>query len=192
MEAALDNGGDRTRHCTECWLRCRSASIGELIARLHYSIAIMIASDVAKEVVRIASTHGLAKDVIDLMEKKLVLVTQEIADLTRKNAVLVSRVSALEADKVNLESQIQKIRPESLALDQQSKAILKFFFDRADNISGRDVVRQFRLQTSVSDYHIDILMAKEFITQTRLGGDSASCWFTITGMGREFMIKNPA
>jgi hypothetical protein len=48
----------------------------------------MSATDIAKEVVRIANTHGLSKDVIDLMEKKLALLTSENTELSAKVGVM--------------------------------------------------------------------------------------------------------
>ena len=48
----------------------------------------MSVSDTAKEVVRIASTAGVAKDVIDLMEKKLAILTSELDTATDKFALV--------------------------------------------------------------------------------------------------------
>jgi hypothetical protein len=60
----------------------------------------MSASDIAKEVVRIANTHGLAKDVIDLLEKKMALLVEE-------NATLSTKVSRLEVENGQLKAQLQ-------------------------------------------------------------------------------------
>src|SRR5438876_10123240 len=59
----------------------------------------MSALDTAKEVVRMASTAGLAKDVIDLMEKKLALLTEEVS-------VLTAKVSKLEIENGQLRAQL--------------------------------------------------------------------------------------
>lgn len=45
----------------------------------------MGAADIVREVTRVAGTHGLAKDVIDLMEKKLALLVEEIGLLKEKS-----------------------------------------------------------------------------------------------------------
>jgi DNA-directed RNA polymerase specialized sigma subunit len=147
----------------------------------------MSATDIAKEVVRIASTHGLAKDVIDLMEKKLALLTQEVTDLTSKNTILVTRVSQLESDKANLESQIQKLRPESDALDQQSKDILKFFFDRPDGLTSDEIAHRFKLSNSAADYHVDVLFKRKFLQQLSMGMSPRCC---INHNGREFVMTH--
>ncbi len=41
----------------------------------------MSAIDTAKEIVRITSTAGLSKDVIDLLEKKNLLLTEQVTTL---------------------------------------------------------------------------------------------------------------
>jgi hypothetical protein len=58
----------------------------------------MSALDTAKEIVRIGSTAGLSKDVIDLMEKKLVLLTDELANAHR-------RIAQLEIENAQLKTQ---------------------------------------------------------------------------------------
>src|SRR3972149_6291792 len=60
----------------------------------------MNAAAAAKELVRIASTGGLSKDVIDLLEKKAALLVHE-------NAVLTTKVSELEIQNGQLRTQIQ-------------------------------------------------------------------------------------
>src|SRR5262245_18002790 len=51
------------------------------------------AVDTAREVIRMATTAGLSKDVIDLMEKKIALLTFENADLKTKVSALETEVS---------------------------------------------------------------------------------------------------
>ncbi len=64
----------------------------------------MSATDIAKEVVRIVNTHGLAKDVIDLLEKKLALLVEE-------NATLSTKVSRLEIENAQLRTQLKNEQP---------------------------------------------------------------------------------
>jgi hypothetical protein len=66
----------------------------------------MSVSDTTKEVVRIASTAGLAKDVIDLMEKKLAILTSELDTATDKFALVEKRVSELESQRTVVFSRI--------------------------------------------------------------------------------------
>lgn len=57
----------------------------------------MSALDTAKEFVRIGSTAGLSKDVVDLLEKKAALLTEQVATLERENAQLKSENGKLRA-----------------------------------------------------------------------------------------------
>jgi len=67
----------------------------------------MGATDIAKDAIRIATTAGLSKDVIDLLEKKVSLLTDEINNLESENKSLQSKVSTLEAENADLKKQIQ-------------------------------------------------------------------------------------
>jgi hypothetical protein len=64
----------------------------------------MSATDTAKDVIRLATTAGLSKDVIDLMEKKLVLLTDELRDVRM-------RISALEIENHQLRRQLDDSQP---------------------------------------------------------------------------------
>ena len=57
----------------------------------------MSALATAKEIVRIGSTAGLSKDVVDLLEKKATLLTEQVATLERENAQLKSENDNLRA-----------------------------------------------------------------------------------------------
>jgi hypothetical protein len=64
----------------------------------------MNASQTAKELVRIATTAGLSKDVIDLLEKKAALLVEE-------NAVLTNKITTLEVENRQLKTQVQNSQP---------------------------------------------------------------------------------
>jgi hypothetical protein len=76
------------------------------IVRPLHTTTIMSATDTAKEIIRIGSTAGLSKDVIDLMEKKLALLTSE-------NAELKTKVSAFEIEVRQLRRQLEDFQPVS-------------------------------------------------------------------------------
>ncbi len=56
----------------------------------------MSAIDTAKEIVRITSTAGLSKDVIDLLEKKVSLLTEQVTTLEREKTDLKKKIADLE------------------------------------------------------------------------------------------------
>jgi hypothetical protein len=66
----------------------------------------MSAFDTAKEIVRICSAAGLSKDVVDLLEKKVALLTGELSDAHRK-------IASLEAEAAQLRQQLQRAQPQS-------------------------------------------------------------------------------
>jgi hypothetical protein len=61
----------------------------------------MSATDTAKEVIRLATTAGLSKDVIDLLEKKSALLTEQVAALERENTQLKLEVAQLRTQLKN-------------------------------------------------------------------------------------------
>ena len=64
----------------------------------------MSATDTAKEVIRIATTAGLSKDVIDLQAAKLDILVKE-------NAELSTKVSRLEIENSQLRSRLDDFQP---------------------------------------------------------------------------------
>ena len=64
----------------------------------------MNARDTAKEIVRITSRAGPSKDVIDLLEKKLAILTGELSDAQRK-------IAGLETENNKLRTQLHNIQP---------------------------------------------------------------------------------
>ena len=75
-----------------------------LIVRPLRTTTIMSATDTAKEVIRIATTAGLSKDVIDLQAAKLDILVKE-------NAELSTKVSRLEIENRQLRSQLEDFQP---------------------------------------------------------------------------------
>lgn len=70
----------------------------------------MSAFDTAKEIVRIGSTAGLSKDVIDLLEKKLALITGELEISQRKTVSLESQMLVLTTKATKLEIENRQLR----------------------------------------------------------------------------------
>src|ERR1019366_3534778 len=64
----------------------------------------MSAIDTAKDIIRIGTTAGLSKDVIDLLEKKCALLVEE-------NTALSTQVSSLEIENGQLRRQLEDFQP---------------------------------------------------------------------------------
>ena len=60
--------------------------------------------DIAKDILRIAGTAGLAKDVIDLLEKKLAILEKEQAMLTHELALAKLKITKLESENNQLDA----------------------------------------------------------------------------------------
>jgi hypothetical protein len=79
-------------------------------------------------------------------------------------------------------------------LEPQTLEILKAFFKSGRDLTGKNFAAHFRISESVVDYHIDELLKKRFIIQTRIGmatyhGESAPA-FRIDAEGRAYIVKN--
>ena len=71
-----------------------------------------------KEIARIATTSGLSKDVIDLLEKKVVLLTQQITSLETEN-------SNLKLENGQLRNQIQNSQPKLSSFHEEFGVLWK-------------------------------------------------------------------
>ena len=83
----------------------------------------MGALDTAVEVVRLAKTAGLNKEAAKQLEEKLSLLAEEVRLLQTENA-------ALMAENEKLREGLKNLPPRSDELSRDTKAMLKFFFDR--------------------------------------------------------------
>ena len=59
----------------------------------------MSASELAQEAARLAATHTLSKDVIDLLKEKLSLLEEKVAQLETENAELRKNVPKAQASE---------------------------------------------------------------------------------------------
>lgn len=147
----------------------------------------MGAYEMAKDAARLASTATLGKDVIDLLNAKLALLAEQAKTLEAENGTL-------KAENANLKAQLQHLQPKPSGLEDDTVKILKLFFDRAEDLNAPFIAQQFQMKPSVVDYHIDLLLQKRFIRQSRVGFDtyegSSPSWFEIGSDGRAFIVKN--
>jgi hypothetical protein len=144
-------------------------------------------SEDVKEIVRIAASAGLAKDVITLLEKKAALLTEQVAALEREQA-------SLRAENANLKAQLRLLPEDGEELSGDTKKILKLFFDHACDISTEEILEAFNLKPSVGDYHIDVLIKKKFIRETTVEmlepSGSGVSKFGLTTLGRRYVLEH--
>ncbi|MBI5772791.1 MAG: hypothetical protein HZA89_03485 [Verrucomicrobia bacterium] len=142
----------------------------------------MSATDIAKEVVRIVNTHGLAKDVIDLLEKKLALIVQE-------NATLTTKVSRLEIENSQLRAQIQHTHPVKQLSDDQRKILELLNSDTTDHyIDFEFIAGRVGLDLPKARFVLDQLTKLEYLWDTSYSPPS----YRISPKGREFLYETSA
>lgn len=154
----------------------------------------MSAADTVKDVVRIATTAGLAKDVIDLLQVKTVLLTEQVATLEKDNAALTQENTALlrenrnlKLENENLKSQLQNERPKADELDELAVKMLVAIAN-ADSITDNELFRHFRLQKAKGEYLLDQLERRKFVDSA--GGNDRGWFYYATSGGREYLARN--
>jgi regulator of replication initiation timing len=152
----------------------------------------MSATEIAKEAIRIASTAGLSKDVIDLLKEKITILdekgqvlTQENNTLKAENYDLRKRLEVLEQDTTHAQ------QPEDF--DDITDNILKMLFDHPDGISMEWLSSHLGVEEGVVHYQFDLLFREKFARQLTIGesgpfGSNAAS-FGLTIDGRAYVIK---
>jgi hypothetical protein len=69
------------------------------------------ALDTTKEILRITSSAGLSKDVIDLLPAKVSLLAEQIVLLEKENTLLRTKASHFESENIQLRQQLQNSQP---------------------------------------------------------------------------------
>lgn len=115
--------------------------------------------DTTKEIVRIGITAGLSKDVIDLLEKKLALLTDELALVHRKNA-------EFQAENAQLRQQLQRLQPVSHGLTDEQMHVLRHMDEARDYVYADGVAQALGIAGSRADYLLGQLSQSEYIYET--------------------------
>jgi chromosome segregation ATPase len=152
----------------------------------------MSVAETAKEVVRLASTAGLAKDVIDLMEKKLALITGELDEATRKNTLLEQRISQLASENNQLRNKVSASQPQAPSQPQISEGEIKMIKLLVAS-KGQAIVEEMANPLGVSsveaEYIFDKLKGREFVfSGSGIMGRGNIC--SLTPTGRSYAVDN--
>lgn len=150
-------------------------------------------TNLAKEAIRLASTAGLGKDVIDLLTTKLDLLTQELAITKAQLSDAKSENTKLKTENEELKEQIQNIIPRPDRLKKKTVETLLHFFKEAGAISSERISELLGVEKSVADYHVDILKAEGFVRRYSMGvrvmGGYTPPKYIITDSGRAYVIE---
>ena len=110
--------------------------------------------EIAKDAIRIVTTAGLSKDVIDLLKEKIALLTKQITALETENSNLKKRVA-------DLEQELTGVRPKG-DLHPDAVRFLKVLFEQgAQPVS--QIAALLGIQKGFGEYHRDELLKREMI-----------------------------
>ncbi len=128
-----------------------------------------------------ASTAGLAKDVIDLMERKLALLTGEVA-------VLTTRISKLEIENGELRAQLkhspQVVQVEITDLQQTILRILA----GVESMRAEEIAKRLQVGQHVADHHLDKLYQAGMIWAEFATYGAPICWLLMP-TGRDYLVE---
>lgn len=156
---------------------------------VSYGGTIMSVTDIAKDAIRIASTTGLSKDVIDLLKEKITLLDEKLQSLTQENNTLKAENHDLlkRLESVGHKVQKQGQRPEGF--DDTTEKILDMLFKNPDGISIKRIVSHLGIEEGIVQYHFDLLFREKFIRQLNIGFGSTAGTFGLTSSGRACVMK---
>jgi len=152
----------------------------------------MSATDLAKDAIRIVSTAGLSKDVIDLLSLKITLLDDKVSTLTQEILTLKGKNFDLLRELEELKKQQGDLSPFSDGFDDTTNRIIDTLFGARD-VSKEDIAQRFGIEFGVAEYHFDLLLRESFIDQTRIGmtfnHGRTPAGFSLTPEGRAYAVK---
>ena len=155
---------------------------------------------------KLITEHGSST----ILKKRLELLRDQISVLEKKNSALKSDNTILKSKKNTIESQLNRARREMerlnqlilelekddarTRLDAATEKVLKMFFHRRRELSVSEVAGTLSIDVRTTQYHIDLLLQKNLIEQTRAGfvslqGRTRDPQFRITSSGREYIFR---
>jgi len=127
------------------------------------------ATIVEKNTELLTENHNLKLALHDLRQSH----AQAMAELEEKHRVQIFRITGTKTEPKN-------------ELEPVTIEILKLFFQASRPLSDTGIARHFRMARNLAIYHIEQLLGRKFIVQTRAG----PLEFEIQKEGREYIIKN--
>jgi len=145
-----------------------------------------------------------------LLKKRLELFRNQISALEKKNRAFKLDHTILKSKKNTIESHLNKTTKEierlhqfiqelekdeaKIRLDAVTEKVLKTFFRRYRELSANEVAGTLSIDVRTTRYHIDVLLQKNLIEQTRAGfvslqGRTRDPQFRITSSGRDYIFR---
>lgn len=152
----------------------------------------MSATDLAKDAIRIVSTAGLSKDVIDLLSLKITLLDDKISTLTQEILTLKGKNFDLLRELEELKKQQGDLSPFPDGFNDTTNRIVNMLFGARD-VSKEAIAQQLGLEFGIVEYHFDLLFKETFVDQTKIGvhtyNGHSPAGFSLTPEGRAYAVK---
>jgi len=142
----------------------------------------MSAIDTAKEIARIASTASLGKDVIDLFEKKVALLAEQVTTLETENANLKQKVA-------NFEQQLAGVRPKG-KLHPDAIKILKLLFENDRDLTISQIAGSLGISKQMAEYHHDVLLDLEMVGLQVITLKGSVLTVFLKAKGRAYLVEH--
>ena len=142
----------------------------------------MSAIDTAKEIARIASTASLGKDVIDLLEKKVGLLTEQITTLETENANLKQKVA-------NFDQQFAGARPKG-ELHPDAIRFLKLLFEHDTGLTVSQIAYLLGISEGMTEYHHDVLLDAEMVGLQVITHKGSVLTVFLEAKGRAYLVEH--
>jgi DNA-binding transcriptional ArsR family regulator len=145
-------------------------------------------------------TLSLQSEQAAIVEKNSELLTENL-NLKRKMLDMeTANTHAMTAIQEKHRAEIARLNTSNAKpkdeLEPKAKEILKHFFDKGDEDSNHEIMRRFKIQKSVADYHLDVLSGENFIYKTQYERSESDfeyalpALYKISSTGRQYVIKN--
>jgi predicted DNA-binding transcriptional regulator len=144
-------------------------------------------ADIAKDAIRIVTTAGLSKDVIDLLEKKVALLTDTISMLDQEKSVLNGENVKLQKQIVDLQEELDRLRPKQDGLEEVEVKFLQLLAQH-NFMSVREIAASLGISKVKAEYHRDELKKKALLRTPMIvqAGQEA---YALGEKGRAYLAK---
>ena len=142
----------------------------------------MSAIDTAKEIARIASTASLGKDIIDLLEKKVGLLAEQITTLETENANLKQKVA-------NFDQQFAGARPKG-ELHPAAIRFLKLLFEHDTGLTVSQIAYLLGTSEGMTEYHHDVLLDAEMVGLSVRTPKGSTLIVSLEAKGRAYLVEH--
>lgn len=141
--------------------------------------------EVAGGIINALRNAGVKKDIIDLQEKQVALLTKEIDTLAAKLQLAETENANLKQKAADLQQELERIQPRRGKLKEDAEKILKLLFDNGDVVSVREMSGRLGIQEGIVKHHCDVLYDDDMINPVSLDE-----WYIIA-KGRAYVVNGP-